>query len=362
MNTSNPFSHFIPITPQTLSVLQNSMGQSRTTNFNRGFEENTVILPKTNFTNLNNTLHNNLGNSVFGEEIDLYTIFADGFYRNHSVYKNPFDFVIQLDGAGSGYINVWEDQLDTSNPTKPTYNKVLKQVSYDGDPGVVLGRKKCNVKSIKLKHVICPKFNRFYYGQVINGVPINDFTYDILSPDDYNIDYLKRFIILKVKELSDDRVFSAGSFYGSDSFALKIDQCMGNFHNKWCPFDRHTVLYKNSSLANISKFSIKLYDDLDNLLKIPQISYTEFKNTGEFPVTKNFIFDDEIELLNNLIIQINNGITPVINPYTGTQNNITDINNTISQIQIVKKRHQIQVVFSIKIYENELNTQIKYDK
>ena len=97
-------------------------------------------------------------------------------------------------------------------------------------------------------------------------------------------------------------------------------------------------------------------------MKIPQISYTEFKNTGEFPVTKNFIFDDEIELLNNLIIQINNGITPVINPYTGTQNNITDINNTISQIQIVKKRHQIQVVFSIKIYENELNTQIKYDK
>jgi hypothetical protein len=347
--SGNSFTGFNSVSPQMIASMQMQAGN----NFMKAFQDNYTIIPKNKFNNEHNVVHDNLGNNLMTEQIETYTIFADGFHRNHVSHCNPFDFPIEFGGTGSSEQSVWGDELDsTTNPNKPKWIKVRKIKTFQGSTGVKIGRPLHNIKFVKVQNIVCPGYNKLTY-DFANTV----FKYET-DDNDFNIGSSQRFITLKIKEFSDPKNFTSGEFFKNDSYLMKVDKYMGDSHVLWIPLNRDIVSFKNSLLKDLSKISIKIYDDEDSLLEMPILTYTD-QNTGLL-VSRKFKFDTIIVELNEVINNISSGGSNTTNPFTGVNSSITDVLNTISQINKIKRRHQVQVSFDVGVVENELNTETKY--
>jgi hypothetical protein len=333
------------------------MGKGGGYNMEKAFRENVVLIPKNMFANPHTTLHDNLGDRLLSEQIETYTVMIDGFHRDHTSKKNPFDIQAELGGSGDTIGHTYEWEYDTSSVHKNRHKWIKKkvEVTYSGTSAATLGRKLNRIKFVRLTGMIVPSYNKFTY-----DFDEKKFKY-VTDEEDYNLSSALRYIVAKVSELSDERKFATGNFLSNDSYIMRIDKVMGANHCLWIPINRNIVSYKNSSLSTMNKLSIKLYDDDETLIPQPIITYTD-KSDSDNEVTKTFNFDDEITSLNSLITDISTGETDVVNPFSGTTDDTSDISTTISQIQALKRRHQIETIFEVGVVENDLNTETQYEK
>lgn len=308
--------------------------------YNYNYQPGSNVIPRQSFVNDNNLVHNNVGENVMTEQLETFPILINGYDRDTSAYTNPYSFPIHFGGAGTG-------QYMSKDGIKV----------YQGTTGVNIERNFKNVKFIKITNIVIPRYNLITYDfdntQFIYGVTGGG------SNNDYDGKLLNRFVVLKIKELEDNKKYSSGSFFKSDFMNFRHDRDAGGNHMFFVPITNDTVSFKNSLLKNLNKLTIKLYDDKDTLLTSPTLKYTD-KSDDDNSVTREFKSDLIVTELQQIITNIGLDDGNTVNPFTGSDGDISDINATIDQINALKLRHQIIINMDIGIVTNSVNTQTKF--
>lgn len=249
----NPFGNFNPTS--TTSRMNTEF-----TDFNKAFNENEPIIERINYKNQNNLIHNNVGDSILDENIVEYRVYIDSLDRDISVYPNPFDFTVRFCAAAKG---------------------MIKDVHYSGAPGPVINKDFRNIKYIKLESIVLPQFLK--YIKANNGEYIRD-------PNSYLPN--ERFLILSINELEEsNRVYTtvtsgklaenSRTLYSSHipkPFGIIFpDAKYGDAYYRGTTYTSQGI-YNNSTLGNIKKLTLKLYDSrgkllsFDHLLSLEQIN------------------------------------------------------------------------------------------
>jgi hypothetical protein len=147
-----------------------------------------------------------------------------------------------------------------------------------------------NVKYVKLENVILPQFSSLKKKK--NG------TYEF-DKDSHLV--TEMYISLEIEELSDERIYTTGdsvtrlidgkSINPPTPFAIIIpDKLLGLNYYAGSPY-YGSKIYKNSSLGNLSKLTIKFYDcfgkplKYEDILTLDDLEQYEFDNGEEFPQT-----------------------------------------------------------------------------
>ena len=290
-----------------MSHNQMNMMQSQH-NFNGAYRNPTNLVPQLNTQNNGNLVHNNIKDNVLCENLEQYTLFIDGNDKDSSIFKNSFEFKVELGGRSDRHY-------------------------------VTLGHPLKNIKYIKLKNVIIPKYDTIKIDATGNKIFEYDTTTSIIT-DKF------RFLVLEIEEINDINTFTSGTIYNNNSFILRYDKNMGTNHHLVIPIERDIIHYKDSSLSNLSRMTIKLCDDLGNILNT---SLTHENPPGDDYSTNNFDIYNIITELKNL-----NGAP---NKFT---NDANDNNNILESLENLFQRHQIQILFEIGVMENEMGTNINY--
>jgi len=254
-------------------------------NFNQAFQNSNNLIPELDVNNHGNLVHNNIKSKIFCENLEQYTLFIDGSDKNNTNFPNSFEFTAQL--------------------------------GYDNSKYISLGHNLENIKYIKLKHVILPKYNKI---KDVN----NEYVYDTTEL----ISDKNRFLVLNIDEINDINTFKSGIKYKDNCFILRSDKNMGNDHQLYVPIERDIIHYKDSSLSNLSKMTIKLCDDIGNVLT------TQLEDN-----------------LGNIEINAD------INKKIGEQDLAESLKTSLEEIF---KKHHIQLTFEIGVMENEIATKITY--
>jgi len=221
----NPNANFNSITPNMMYQMNNQVS-----NFKNSYASNTPLIEKQDFRNQNNMIHNNVGSNVLSENITEYSIHMDSIDRNYNIYPNQFKFSVHF-----------------NDTTQPAIEKKFK-----------------NIKYIRLENVILPhtynidtsSTNTTYTDASNYRFSDDTTTYDLTS---------NKYVILKIKELSNDRVFATNNTIRSDTIKLYFDVTLNKFYDSWTT-NQNTFVYFNGNLNNVSKLTFELFDPEGNQL------------------------------------------------------------------------------------------------
>ena len=162
-------------------------------NFNNAYKSHTIEIPQRDFTNHNEVIHNNIEPELVNEILTEYIIHIDGADRDKNIFPNPFRYTVTLGGTG---INTNQNGEIVSGSPDPRIDRSYK-----------------NIKQIKIKYIILPKYYKFLYQKIAD--------YETYTP---NIDgtFLRnfRYLILKIKELDSDKINSTNSVCKPNTFVL----------------------------------------------------------------------------------------------------------------------------------------------
>ena len=238
---------------------QNQMMMSRTNqhNFNMGFQPSQNLIPTQDYTNSGNLIHNNVASNIFNETTLDNMLHIDSYDRDTTNYPNSFKFTVSLGGAGTSREKVYDK--DT---------KTYKVVNYSGVPSPRIQKNFMNVKQVTLDKIFFPQYI-VYERSLVGG----DYKYTGLT----TISSKYRYLILKIKELDNNRIYSTNDRVGDDSFVLYKDKDLGGSNTEiWLSsFCKRTFL--KSALKNLDKLSIEIVDPDGNQVKI---KYTEAGGDG----------------------------------------------------------------------------------
>lgn len=194
-----------------------------------------------------------------------------------------------------------------------------------------------------------------------------------------------KFLILKVKELNNNRIFSTNTISSDNTFVLHLDKNIGVFHNIW--ISRYgTCTFPDSLLFNLNKLSIEFYNNRGEKLRIGIIiRYNIIINNVCHKMTLIFGFVDEFikrnisnikfefpiselvnvkswyrMIFNTLLLHINdNEIKNILNE------NYECLLNTVEHLEIkdlIRNDITNNVFFIVGVQQNELNTVVKYER
>lgn len=232
---------------------QNQMNMSKTNqhNFNMGFQSSQNMIPSQDFINNGNLIHNNVSHNILNEIILDNMLHIDSYDRDESSFPNPFKFVVSLGGSGTSKEKVYD--RDTQK---------YKIVNYTGAPSPRIEKKFINVKQVSIDKVFFPQYIIYSRTTIDNE---NIYT-GITSISSYY-----RYLILKIKELDNNRVYSTNDRVGDDSFILYKDKDFGGSNTEiWLSsFCKRTFL--KSALKNLDKLSIEIIDPYGNPVKFKYI-------------------------------------------------------------------------------------------
>lgn len=193
-----------------------------------------------------------------------------------------------------------------------------------------------------------------------------------------------KFLILKVKELKNNRLYSTNTATADNTFILHVDRSLGNFHNIW--ITRYgTCTYPNSLLFNLDRLSIEFYNNKGDRLhfglmlqcniKINDMHHKIYLIFGkvensvkktidgiklEFPIGELCNVKSWYKMMfNNILSHIqDNEIKIVLN------NNYDILLNSVANLDVsdlIKRDITNNVFFIIGVIQNELNTLTKYE-
>ncbi len=276
----NQFGRFNQLSTNTQDMMKNLPSMS---NFNKAFQPNAPMIEPHDYVNHNQLTHNNVGDIVLDEHVVEYRINIDSLDRGISVYNNPFCFTVKFNPPSDSIIKT-KVPIDPYNKSKGTK---IEETVIKGPPKPHISKEFKNVKYIKLDSIILPQ-----YSGIIEEDGEYVFDKDTLLVDD-------RFVVLRIKELDDDRGFRV---FDTGDGSLRIDSS-GDFHSYPKPFGlifpdkllgrcyytgtpyHASKIYRNSSLGNITQLTIELYDScgkklsFDNLFK--EVQLEECRQEGE---------------------------------------------------------------------------------
>ena len=322
-SNGNPFGNFNPITTNNMPTNKGSH------NFNSAYQINTSFIEKQDFRNKNDLLHNNVNENLLLEQIIEYNLNIDSEDRSLVAYPNPFNFTVTFGGHG----NVSETKVflkkNSTNLSAMNENKYEnKKIVYEGTPGPIINKKFKNVKYLKLDYVILPKTNiiKSTTSDNINNDNINNDNEsdlcdcpcpnDSISIDDQDkLTQKYKYLILRINEIKTDNILGTNKNLENNIFILYPDKLMGKNHIMWLPTSGYRN-YKNSNLENITRLTFEILTPKGEVLFI----YDENKN--------------------------------IINPATETNELIKES---------INENMQISISIVLKVVENELNTNTKFE-
>jgi len=230
---------------QGVSSTQMSINKSGQNNFNTAYQQNQQFIPAQEYTNNGQLIHNNVESNMLNENYIDYTIHVDSTDRNTSVYPNPYSFVLTFGGAGPGKNKYFDSHGN------------LHVNDYVGAPDPIIDKKFRNVKNVILDKIFFPR----YIGFERTGTPGNyDYSGNVTLASRY------RYVVVRIKELDNNRMFSTNNFVRDDSFVMYNDKTLGEANvGIWIasPYKR---FYLRSALKNIDKFTIEIVDPKGNLI------------------------------------------------------------------------------------------------
>lgn len=296
MSYRNPSQH-------TLNMLNSTQS-----NFNSAFAPNPNFIPQRDTKNYGNLIHNNVNNNLLSEMVSEYTIHIDGKDRNTTSYPNPFSFSVSLGGPAPRYERVID----------PSTNAIVQnQIAGVSNPRIDMNFK--NVKYVKLKYILLPR--NIKYDVSLDGSGNKTYTNATTKP---TILSNYRYLLLKVKEIANDKLYSTNDTLKNDCFIIYRDSNYSEASNDLWFATQPVKIYYDNGLKNLSKLTIQILtpsgeelkllsfdDDSDTLANIPYTEinednsaktpssdfYTEFNSNGEVNVNMEFeigVYENQI--------------------------------------------------------------------
>jgi hypothetical protein len=240
----NPNANFNSLTPNMMYQMNNQVS-----NFKNSYTSNTPLIEKQDYRNQNNMLHNNVGANVLSENVIEYSIHMDSYNRNINIYPNQFKFSVHF-----------------NDTTSPNIERQFK-----------------NIKYIRLENVILPTYFKIDISDNSIGTYRDASGLGFSNNSNYKLTN-DRYLLLKIKELDNDRIFSTGNVIRSDTIKLYWDVNLNQFYDSWTT-NQNSFVYTNSNLENIKRLSFELYNSYGDKLLMTHIATTSTDTTGNIIVT-----------------------------------------------------------------------------
>jgi hypothetical protein len=229
-------------------------------NFTKAYTPNKQELIQRDYQNHNELIHNNIEPDVVNEVLNEYIIHIDGADRDRTIYPNPFRYTVTLGGTGA-------TQSDGQ--------------IVGGNPNPRIERNYRNIKQLKIKYVILPKYFRFNY-EVADDYATYTPTVDGTFLRNF------RYLILRIKELDTDKINSTNSACRPNTFVLYKNNIYSQtdaYSDVWVP-TQPIITYADTNLKNLNKLSIDIIDPSGNqiFMKIldnnveAKMDYTDLNN------------------------------------------------------------------------------------
>jgi hypothetical protein len=290
-----------PLTPH----MQNQMQYPIYNNFEKAFTPNTPLIDATDYTNRKQTLHNNLGEKLINERVVEYRAIISSADRDRLKFPSPFKMQVSFGNAN----------------VQPNIDEYMTNIKYVTLNNIWVPRTLAiNTSKIDIPNKI---YDIYPVNSHVSGLPI-----DTDNPWD-NMGF-RPFLLLKIKELDDKHLMGTSPCYQRDSFMLVPDQRVGDMYI-FKP-KRTTIIYPNSSLKNLSMFTLHLMDEKGRDLNIVD-------QTGKKIIGQN----------------ISNSVPYDLNKYVDLYGENKFVCHTDESTQIIYD-------FTFGVIENELNTMTSYNK
>lgn len=208
-------------------------------------EQKSVLLGKPNYANPNNTLHNNLNETIMKEQLFYNKILINSEYRDYSKHPDPFSFIVKFNGTEAVIENV-EININGNIYSYPKY--------ISGDTQIVLPTNFKNIKNVQLNATVIPSY--------IEYTTQDDGSYKV---NDIKTSAINKYVIVKIKELENYRNYTNNKNLGKESFVMVVDSLLGIDGEIWIPV-YNSVGYFDSRLRNIDRLTIEICDYKGNKL------------------------------------------------------------------------------------------------
>lgn len=258
--------------------------------------------------NNNKNLHDNLTS----EQIIDYQINIDSDDRKIETYPDPFNYIVSFKALGRGkdfpetpgpviirsFSNIKYIKLDNIILSKYNMNKyTLEQhisikdnklsidyTTLDKHCHKLSTNDNCYLSKHKDKFCICPCPSCYNHNKCTKCFNIKQkYTHDqenntclCINEKCHTcnesvckclINDRNKFIILKIKELNNNHLFSTNTATADNAFILYVDKSIGNHHNIWTSRN-NTCTYPKSALHRLNQLSIEFYDNRGERLHI----------------------------------------------------------------------------------------------
>ena len=335
--------------PSHFGINELNLGRN---NFSQAYQPFNQMIPQRPINNDGNLGHNNVNSNLLSEIITEYTINVDSADRDLTNYPSPYNFEISLGGAGTSTTRI----SDKNNPG------FTVKTTFGGVPNPRIDMNFKNVKYVKLKYILMPKV-MLYFTETFRTTPTqgNQMKYydanhlnlnttvippvmgfhmddndppvlaqahpsvylgNIINPSDYSI-YTKtkqhilanyRYLLLRIKELDNDKTLTSTNSNRDNCFILYRDSNYHDAKNDLWVATQPTKIFYDDNLKNLSKltieiltpdgtpFELKYYGDY-NLPNLPNanvqidspkpIPITHIVNSTTYQIEKNVLLNDK---------------------------------------------------------------------
>jgi hypothetical protein len=199
-----------------------------------------ILLNEPNYNNPKNLLHNNIKEEVLNTQSFDNRIFIDSKYKDFSKYPNPYNFIVKFNGTEP----VTKSTSITIDNCLFSYDNFIK-----GDTQIVIHKNFKNVRHVIVNNLIMPTH--------LDYTLKDDNTYEKVG---CQLGRKNKYLILKIKELENNRRYSNMNNLGKNSFILKIDNDSGINNQFWIPIYSY-VCYFDSRLESINRLTIEICDE-----------------------------------------------------------------------------------------------------
>lgn len=289
----NPFGNFDSLTTNNMPV------NNGPNNFNSAFQINNPFIEKADFRNKNNLLHNNVNENLLLEQIIEYNLNIDSLDRSLIAYPNPFNFTVTFEGHG----NVSEIKTFTKknsyNPGSINENKYEnKKIVYEGTPGPIINKRFKNVKYLRLDYVILPRTN------IIIKIEDEDEEDICTSNDDADkLTSKYKYLILRINEIKTDNILGTNKNLENDVFVLYPERVMGKNYIMWLPTSGYRN-YKNSNLENITKLTFEILTPKGETIVIYDENYNIINLRTETDETIKTYIEENIQVSIGIVLKV----------------------------------------------------------
>ena len=245
--------------PRGYSSNQMTMGRNGQHNYNMGYQQSQNLIPPQDYTNTGNIVHNNINPIMLNESQMDYMLHVDSYDRDTTAYPSQFKFVVSLGGSGTSTDRKYNEVTNTFTTTK-----------YTGVPDPRIQRNFHNVKQVTLDKVFFPQYVVYTKTTVAGS---DTYTGRVTFSNKY------RYLILKIKELDNNRVYSTNDRVSDDSFIIYKDRDAGSCGTEFWMSSYNKRTFLKSALKNLDKLSIEIVDPEGNSVKTKYIDECDASQT-----------------------------------------------------------------------------------